>query len=303
VAAEVTAAKESWKLAQGVAANAQRRFRDYSNLDTHLRDLEADQFRFSVKRSLAGAFLSSFTLGSNPSSAIGGYLDFYSSLGVFDTPPVRAQNQTSRMQRAYEKENLSAAIFETSKAASVAEKQHEAAQAGFMVSCLQRQAALLRHEFAIQNLQYLRNRTLNAEQWFRLANAIRSVADTYLRYAIELAFLAEQAYEFEADKRINVIRFDYDQSEVGAYLAADFLMRDLDTLEQDLFVTQRQRQQQVRCTRLKNISLRPHGRTRTSDRQEPLPASCKRNRDKERSRSACRGRPDSQICQVRRWRN
>jgi hypothetical protein len=103
------------------------------------------------------------------------------------------------------------------------------------------------------------------------------VADTYLRYAIELAFLAEQAYEFEADKRINVIRFDYDQSEGGAYLAADFLMRDLDTLEQDLLVTQ--------------------------DRQEPLPASCKRNRDKERSRSACRGRPDSQICQVRRWRN
>jgi hypothetical protein len=61
VTAEVTAAKESWKLAQGVAANAQRRFRDYSNLETHLRDLEADQFRFSVKRSLAGAFLSSFT--------------------------------------------------------------------------------------------------------------------------------------------------------------------------------------------------------------------------------------------------
>ena len=115
-----------------------------------------------------------------------------------------------------------------------------------VVAGLQRQAALLRHEFAIQNLEYLRNRTLNAEQWFRLANAIRSVADTYLGYAIELAFLAEQAYEFEADKRINVIRFDYDQSEVGAYLAADFLLRDLDTLEQDFIVNQRQRQQQAR---------------------------------------------------------
>ena len=72
------------------------------------------------------------------------------------------------------------------------------------------------------------------------------MADTYLRYAIELAFLAEQAYEFEADKRINVIRFDYDQSEVGAYLAADFLLSDLDTIEQDFIVNQRQRQQQVR---------------------------------------------------------
>ena len=132
------------------------------------------------------------------------------------------------------------------RAAEVARAQLAVAQAGLVVAGLQRQAALLRHEFAIENLQYLRNRTLNAEQWFRLANAIRGVADTYLRYAIELAFLSEQAYEFEADKRINVIRFDYDQSEVGAYLAADFLLSDLDTIEQDFIVNQRQRQQQVR---------------------------------------------------------
>ena len=105
---------------------------------------------------------------------------------------------------------------------------------------------LLRHEFAIQNLQYLRNQSLNPEQWFRLANAIRTVADTYLRYAIELAFLSEQAYEFEADKRINVIRLNYDQSEVGAYLAADFLLSNLDTIEHAFIVNQRQRQQQVR---------------------------------------------------------
>jgi hypothetical protein len=79
-----------------------------------------------------------------------------------------------------------------------------------------------------------------------MANAVRSVADTYLRYAIEIAFLAEQAYEFESDKRLDVIRFDYDLSEVGAMLAADFLMRDLDTLENDLVVSNRVRQQQVR---------------------------------------------------------
>jgi hypothetical protein len=76
--------------------------------------------------------------------------------------------------------------------------------------------------------------------------AIQSVSETYLRYAVELAFLAEQAYEFEADKRLNVIRFDYAFSEVGDFLAADFLLKDLDTLEHDLLITQRQRQQQVR---------------------------------------------------------
>src|SRR3569623_1917 len=111
---------------------------------------------------------------------------------------------------------------------------------------MQRAAAVLRHEQALQNLAILRNRTLNAELWYRLAGALRGVADTYLRYAVETAFLAEQAYEFEADKRIDVIRFDYDVSDLGEMLAADFLLRDLDTLEQDLIVGQRSRQQQVR---------------------------------------------------------
>src|SRR5262249_38369947 len=149
-------------------------------------------------------------------------------------------------QREVEKENLARAASEATKAVDVATAHAGVAAKALAVAGLQRQAALLRHEFALQNLQYLRSRSLNSEQWFRLANAIRGVADTYLRYAIELAFLTEQAYEFEADKRINVIRFNYDQSEVGDYLAADFLLSDLDTIEQDFVVNQRQRQQQVR---------------------------------------------------------
>jgi hypothetical protein len=92
----------------------------------------------------------------------------------------------------------------------------------------------------------MRNRSLNAEQWGRLAAAIRDVADTYLRYAIELSFLAQQTYNFESDKRLDVIRFDYDASDVGAMLAADFLLRDLDTIEQDYIVSQQVRLQQMR---------------------------------------------------------
>jgi Tc toxin complex TcA C-terminal TcB-binding domain/PKD domain len=241
VAAEVTAARESWKLAQAVASNAQRRFTNYSNLDTHLRDLEGDSLRTSQRKSAFNYAVGAAT--GNWGLAISSYTEAFE---IFGASPVRVQNQTARAQRSYEKENLNAAIFETGRAAVIAEIKYKVAQAGFTVSCLQRQASLLRHEFAIQNLQYLRSRTLNAEQWFRLANAIRGVADTYLRYAVELAFQSEQAYEFEADKRINVIRFDYDQSEVGDYLAADFLLSDLDTIEQDFIVNQRQRQQQVR---------------------------------------------------------
>ena len=114
------------------------------------------------------------------------------------------------------------------------------------VAKLQHEAALLRHQFAVETATYLADRVLNDEQWFRLANSIRSIADTYLRYAVEIAFLAEQAYEFEADKQMNIIRFDYDLSELGDLLAGDFLLRDLDTLEHDLIITQREREQHVR---------------------------------------------------------
>ena len=79
-----------------------------------------------------------------------------------------------------------------------------------------------------------------------LPTVCEALSDTYLHYAIEIAFLAQQGYNFESDKRLDVIRFDYDLSDVGAMLAADFLLRDLDTLEQDLVVSQQTRLQEVR---------------------------------------------------------
>ena len=168
------------------------------------------------------------------------------SLSLADCFQALKRKLVEAAQREVEKHNLELAEQEARQAANVAIAQLAAAQAGLVVVGLQRQAALLRHEFALQNLHFLRNRILNAELWYRLSAAIRSIADTYLRYGIEMAFLAEQAYEFEADKRINVIRFDYDVSDLGDMLAGDFLLRDLDTLEQDLIVGQRLRQQQVR---------------------------------------------------------
>jgi hypothetical protein len=238
--AEFNAALKSEELANVIVTNAHRRLLAYNEFDKQA-DKEANKGILGSFLSVAGSVFSG-AISSKPGlGAFGGLL---SGAGHF--LEVDAQQNTAGAQREFEKVNLKLAHVDAFKAAAVARAQKEVALVGMTVASLQRQAALLRHEFAIQNLQYLRNRTLNAEQWFRLANAIRSVADTYLRYAIELAFLSEQVYEFEADKRINVIRFDYDQSEVGGYLAADFLLSDLDTIEKDCIVNQRQRQQQVR---------------------------------------------------------
>jgi hypothetical protein len=95
------------------------------------------------------------------------------------------------VQRGLELENLGLAIGEANEAkkvadkqkdvAEVADKQKDVAEKASIVAGLQRQAALLRHEFAIQNLEFLRNRVLSAEQWYRLVAASRIGTQVHLR--------------------------------------------------------------------------------------------------------------------------
>lgn len=237
---EVAVASQSKELAELTRENANQRNNDFREFDEFADDMDWVN-RAGMAAGIIGGVISGALKGGGVWGAIGGGL---AAAGA--ATQQEAQQQVADAQRDFEKKNLGRAVEEAKKAAEVAQAQLAVAEAGLLVAGLQRQAALLRHEFAIQNLQFLRHRVLSAEQWYRLVVAIQSVSETYLRYAIELAFLAEQAYEFEADKRLNVIRFDYDFSEVGDFLAADFLLKDLDTLEHDLIITQRQRQQQVR---------------------------------------------------------
>jgi len=75
------------------------------------------------------------------------------------------------MQRNLERHDLQRTAQEAAIASKKPTPNTRFAKAGLVVAGLQRQAALIRHEFALQNLSYLRNRQLNSEQWFRLANS------------------------------------------------------------------------------------------------------------------------------------
>jgi hypothetical protein len=236
---ELAAAQESQALADIHAQNAQAAVSDYADFKAKADEADA--------KSLIGSILGGeLEIGigivtKNPIAVAKGGLDLFNSIWGGS-----AKFNAAATQRSMELHNLKRSAAEAELASKVAAKNTEVAQAGLVVAGLQRQAALLRHEFALQSLQFMRNQILNAEQWYRLAGAIRSVSDSYLRYAIEISFLAQQSYNFESDRRLNVIRFDYDLSVVGAMLAADFLLRDLDTLEQDLIVSQQTKLQQVR---------------------------------------------------------
>jgi Tc toxin complex TcA C-terminal TcB-binding domain/PKD domain len=229
---EVNASQASLTLANQQATDAQSRFDQYLNFDDQMQEYDLASAFFSGASGAASG-----SSGGPIGAAIGGLLGFTEGT---------EKAQISQLQRDLDRENIYNSMIEANLASNVAQEKLTVDQAGLLVAGLQRQAAILRHEFAIQNLNYLHNQTLNADQWFRIANGIRSVSDTYLHYAIEMAFLAQQAYNFESDKRLNVIRFDYDLSDVGSMLAADFLVRDLESLEEDLVVSQKNRLQEVR---------------------------------------------------------
>jgi hypothetical protein len=229
------AATRSWLLQQVVLSDANRRLGDYLKFDQEMDRIFNTGTGVSIWDAISAV--------PGPIGEIAsGIADYFMGGGVSR----RKQAVADNVQRGLEIRNLERAVLQAELQSDVAKTQEEAAALAFKVAMLQKEAALLRHEFAVETAAYLANRVLNAEQWFRLANSIRTIADTYLRYAVEIAFLAEQAYEFEVDKQMNLIRFDYDLSELGDFLAGDFLLRDLDTLEQDLIVTQREREQHVR---------------------------------------------------------
>jgi hypothetical protein len=237
--AELNAATEARELADLVESNAKERLRDKDAFEIFGSVVMGGAGGAALALSLVGGVIgTAFApgVGTLVGMGVGAVIGIGIGVGAglaFD-------------QQMDEQRDLERAVGEAARSAEVAQANRTAAAARLRVAILQHGVAVMRHDFAVQSLFYLRNRTLTAEMWYRLAHLIRSVADTYLRYAVEVSFLAEQAYEFEADRRLDVIRFDYDVDEVAGMLAADFLSADLDTLERDLLVTEQTRQQQVR---------------------------------------------------------
>jgi hypothetical protein len=235
-----TSAEAGAQLALVTASDARRRLDNYQTFDAQMSDAENLQLVGAALSGIGG--MVSGAAGGGVAGAAGGALS--AAGGMVST---MAQQQMAHAQRELEQQNLALAIDESVGALGVARSQADVARQGVTVASLDHATALLRHDYAVQNLDYLRNgRLLNSDMWFRLAESMRDLSRRALDRAIEVAFLAQQAYAAEADKDVNIIRFDYDDSPVGAFLAGDFLLQDLDALEQDQVGAMLQEQQPVR---------------------------------------------------------
>jgi hypothetical protein len=106
----------------------------------------------------------------------------------------------------------------------------------------------LNQVFAQDNLNYLKSKPLNRELWFNLGRTMRQIARQYLQQTITLAWMAEQAYEYEYDRRLDVIKFDYSNANTEDLLGADLLLSDLDAIEYDRLSTLQNKQLPLKFT-------------------------------------------------------
>ncbi len=124
----------------------------------------------------------------------------------------------------------------------------EVAKAGLDWRIAQMGAAIAQLDLANkeEHLRFARNRTLSSEFWGELSRDVRKKSHRYLDYGVNLAWLTEQAYEFEEQSTVDVVRMDYLSSD--KWLAADQLLLDLDTIEYRRLMERRRKASTVSYT-------------------------------------------------------
>lgn len=160
-----------------------------------------------------------------------------------------------RSNRAYrlERDRLRNAELELNSAATAAAAQTQTSIARVGTARTNLTAARWRTQMSRDLLALAEGREMNAEMFFDLAVFARQSAQIYLDRAIAAARQMELAFNFENNATTRRIRADYgDISGAGGLMAADLLLRDIDSFVQDLLALASSKDQLM----VQSISLR-----------------------------------------------
>jgi len=136
---------------------------------------------------------------------------------------------------------LAAAQAQANAEVSAAAAQTTAAQAALAVATIKAQgAAALLGAFDDQ--------TFTADVWQRMGDVLFRLYQRYLAMALYAAKLMQQAYNFETDQALAVIKPDYSTDEVKGLLGADSLLADIESFSYDLISSARGKPQPVKQT-------------------------------------------------------
>ncbi|MGE5617398.1 MAG: hypothetical protein ACM3UX_00525, partial [Candidatus Woesearchaeota archaeon] len=158
------------------------------------------------------------------------------------------QLTAARQNQQFELETLGDTAAELQTAAAQAQDEASAAAARTAVAQAGLQAAQTRATDAAGDLAVFDNQTFTPDVWNRLGNTMYSIYNRYFTMALRAARMMQQAYNFETDQSLSLIKTNYATDEVNGLLGADLLMADIQSFTYDLITSQNTKPQPVKQT-------------------------------------------------------
>jgi hypothetical protein len=172
----------------------------------------------------------------------------YSLSGSRATLAAAEQLTASRLSQRYEVDSMNRQAQAMRTATAQAQLSLAAAQARSLASQAGVLAALSRAAASQGLFDTFDQQTFTPELWLRMGNALFRLYQRYLAMALQTARLMQQAYNFETDQNLRVIRTDYSTDEVKGLLGADALMADIQSFSYDLVTSTRGKAQPLKHT-------------------------------------------------------
>ena len=172
----------------------------------------------------------------------------YSLSGSRGTLAAAEQLTGARLNRRYEVDALNRQANEMDIAVGQATAELKAANARVEASKAAAKVAELRAGAAQQYLSTFDSQFFTPDVWYRLGDAMQRLYRRYLSMALRVARMMQQAYNFETDQSLHLIKSDYSTDEIKGLLGADALLADIQSFTYDLITTQSSKPQPVKQT-------------------------------------------------------
>jgi hypothetical protein len=231
--------RDGLKLAQDRAKNARDNAAEYAAKSAHAAALQAaaqqvsggDDGNTRDLNDLANQLLST------------GFIE-----GSRGTIAAADQLAGSKVNQQYEVDSMNRQANELDQAAVQATSEVAAAAARVNAAQATVTVARLRAQGAQQMLDAFSNQFFTPDVWYALATSMYRLYRRYLDMALRVARLMQQAYNFENDQSLHIVKADYATDEVKGLLAAESLLADINTFTFDLITNTTGKSQPIRQT-------------------------------------------------------
>lgn len=143
------------------------------------------------------------------------------------------QLAASRLQRQYEINSMRRQQADLEASAEQAKKERQAAQARAGAAKASAYAAAVRVNGALELVDAFDEQRFTPDVWNKLGERMNGLSQRYLSMALDVAKLAQRAYNFENDTAHHLVKADYLADAIKGFLAADTLMADIQSFTYD----------------------------------------------------------------------